>query len=144
MKNAADWPRRRIDGNYVEKRSAFVYAATACASNRDLASALDWAKKAVEVVKLGHDDDSGSNAAYSTLGTIEGMMGNLTASDRDLTEAEDFSRKGIAWVEREAPSLRIEYVRPFLRDLQFHARVLQALNRPSEAQKKLDEAAKYN
>ncbi|MFZ0744783.1 MAG: energy transducer TonB [Terracidiphilus sp.] len=129
---------------FIEKRSAFVYAATACASNRDLASALDWAKKAVEVVKLGHDDDSGSNAAYSTLGTIEGMMGNLTASDRDLTEAEDFSRKGIAWVEREAPSLRIEYVRPFLRDLQFHARVLQALNRPSEAQKKLDEAAKYN
>ncbi len=132
------------DVRFIEKRSAFIYAATACANNRNLTSALAWADKAVEVIKLGHDDDSGDNAAYSTKGTIEGMMGDLVASDRDLTVAEGFGRKGIAWVEKEAPSLRTEYVRPFVRDLQFHARVLQALNRPDEAQKKLDEAAKYN
>jgi TonB family protein len=129
---------------FIEKRSAFVYAATACANNRDLPNALAWADKAVEVVKLGHDDNSGSSAAYSTKGDIEGMMGDLTGSDRDLTVAEDFSRKGIAWVEKEAPSLRAEYVRSFVRDLQFHAKVLQAMGQSDEAQKKLDEAAKYN
>ncbi len=131
------------DVRFIEKRSAFVYAATACANNRDLTNALAWAEMAVETVKLGHDDNSGDNAAYSTKGTIEGLLGDLPAADRDLAMAEDFSRKGITWVEKEAPSLRAEYVRPFVRDLQFHARVLQALNRPDEAQKKLDEAAKY-
>ncbi len=132
------------DVRFIEKRSAFVYAATACANNRDLNSALAWAIKAVEVVKLGHDDNSGSSAAYSTKGTIEGLLGDLNGADQDLTVAEDFSRKGIVWDEKEAPSLRQEYVGPFVRDLQFHARVLQALGRPDEAQKKIDEAAKYN
>jgi TonB family protein len=127
---------------FIEKRSAFVYAATACANNRDLPSALAWADKAVEVVKLGHDDNSGSSAAYSVKGTIEGMMGDLTGSDQDLTVAEDFSRKGIAWAEKEVPDIRAEYVRSFVRDLQFHAKVLQAMGRPGEAQKKLDEATK--
>lgn len=128
---------------FIEKRSGFVYAATACANNRDLIKALGWAAKAVDVVKLGHDDNSGNNAAYSTKGMIEGMMGDLAAADRDLTVAEDYGRKGIQWVEKEAPSLRVEYVRPFVRDLQFHAKVLQAMNRSKEAQEKLDEAAKY-
>ncbi len=132
------------EARFIEKRSAFVYAATACANNRDWKNALAWADKAVEVVKLGHDDDSGSNAAYSTKGTIEGIMGELAASDHDLTIAEDYSRKGIVWVEKEAPSLRAEYTYPFVRDLQFHAKVLQALGRTDEAQKKLDQAAKYN
>ena len=126
---------------FIEKRSAFVYAATACAANRDLEKALAWADKAIEVVKLGHDDNSGSSAAYSTKGTIEGLMGDLSSSDLDLNVAEDFSRKGIIWVEKEAPSLRSEYVRPFVRDLQFHAKVLQAMGRHDEAKRKLDEAA---
>jgi TonB family protein len=129
---------------FIEKRSAFVYAATACANNRDLQSALEWADKAVDVDKLGHDDNSGENAVYSTKGTIEGMMGNLTASDSDLSLAEEFSRKGIAWAEKEAPSVRQEYIRVFVRDLQFHAKVLQALDRSEDAQKKLDEAEKLS
>jgi TonB family protein len=132
------------DGSYVAKRSAFVYAAAAYGNIGDFKSALPWAEKAVEVVKLGQDDDSGSSAAYSTKGTIEGVLGDLSSADRDLTTAEDFSRKGIVWVEKEAPSLRPEYVRPFVHDLQFHAKILQAMGRSDEAQKKLDEAAKYN
>jgi TonB family protein len=133
-----------VEVRFIEKRSAFVYAATACANNRNLTSALAWADKAVGVIKLGHDDNSGSNAAYSTVGTIEGMLGDLTGSDRDLNIAEDFGRKGIAWAEKEAPGLRTEYAHSFVRDLQFHSKVLQALGKPGEAQKKLDEAAKYN
>ncbi len=129
---------------FIEKRSAFVYSATACANNRDWKSALAWADKAVEVVKLGHDDNAGSNAAYTTKGTIEGIIGELAASDQDLTIAEDYGRKGISWVEKEAPSLRAEYVHPLVQDLQFHAKVLQALGRTAEAQMKLDEAEKYS
>jgi TonB family protein len=130
-------------GNYVAKRSAFVYAATAYADVGDLQSALPWAAKAVQIVGLGHDDDSGSNAAFSAKGTIEGLLGDLPSADRDLAAAEEFSRKGIARVEKEAPNQREEYVRPYVRDLRFHAKVLDALNRPDDAQKKLDEAAKY-
>jgi TonB family protein len=144
-KNAAELVEKLpLDANYIARRSAFVYVATAYSDVGDFKSALPWAAKAVEVVKLGFDDASGSNAAYSTKGTIEGLTGDLPAADRDLTTAEDFSRKGIAWIEKEAPSLRQEYVRPFVRDLQFHAKVLSAMGRQDEAQKKLDEAAKYN
>jgi TonB family protein len=130
------------DRRFIERRSAFVYAATALANNKDPKDALRWAASAVEVVKLGHDDDSGNSAAYSTKGTIEGMLGDLNAADTDLNTAEDFGRKGLVWVEEEAPSLRQEYVRPLVRDLRFHAQILQALNQSDEAQKKLDEAAK--
>lgn len=132
------------DVRFIEKRSAFVYAASALASDGELRDAQSWAEKAVEVVKQGHDDNSGSSAAYSTRGTIEGMSGDLAAADRDLTIAEDYGRKGIAWTEKEAPGLNEEYKRPFVRDLRFHAKVLQGLNRPEEAQKKLDEAATVN
>jgi hypothetical protein len=126
---------------FIEKRSAFVYAATACADNRDLPSALAWAEKAVEIDKLGHDDNSGENAVYSTRGTIEGMMGDLTASDRDLSLAEDYGRKAIAWAKESNFEHGNYYERTLARDLQFHAQVLQALNRPDDAQKKLAEAA---
>lgn len=132
------------EARFIEKRSAFVYTATACANNRDLLAALAWAEKAVDLVKLGHDDNSGSSAAYSTKGMIEGMLGDLKSSDGDLNVAEDFGRKGIAWAEKEAPGLPTEYIRSLLRDLQFHAKVLQALGRQDDAQKKLDEAAKYH
>lgn len=133
-----------MDANYVARRSAFVYAATAYGDVGDFSNALPWANKAVEVVKLGFDDASGSNAAYSTKGSVEAYLGDFAAADQDLTVAEDFSRKGIAWMEKEAPSLRLEYVGPFVRDLRLHAKVLEALGRQDEAQKKLDEAAKYN
>ena len=129
---------------FIERRSAFVYAATASANNRNLANALAWAVKAVEVAKLGHDDDSGNNAVYSTKGTIEGMIGDLAASDQDLTVAEDYERKGIAHMEIDSPGMAKYYRGVLARDLRFHAQVLQGLNRPDEAQKKLDEAAKYN
>jgi TonB family protein len=143
-KNAAEIadefaPNRR----FIERRSSYVSAAMAFAGGGDLNSALVWAAKAVKVVKQGHDDDSGNNEAYSTKGTIEGMMGNLTAADRDLTLAEDFERKGVVKAEKEASSLAEDYKRILVRNLRFHALVLQRLNRQEEARKKLDEAAKY-
>lgn len=132
-----------LDGNDVAKRGAFVPAATAYAAVGDFKNALSWAEKAVEAVEHGHDNDLGNSEAYSIKGNIEGLMGDLPAADRDLTAAENFSRKEIAWAEKEQPGWRTELVRPFVRDLLFHAKVLEALNHPEEASQKLDEAAKY-
>jgi TonB family protein len=131
------------DVRFAEKRTAFVWAALAIADTGDLKAALGYAAKAVDVVKLGHDDESGSNSAYGVKGVVEGRLGDLTAADSDLTVAEDFGRKGLAKVGKEAPSLGQEYKGALLLDLRFHAQVLQQLNRPDEAQKKLDEAAPY-
>jgi TonB family protein len=136
--NAAELAEKlRMDGNYVAKRSAFVYAATAYGDVMDFKGALPWANKAVEVVKLGHDDNSGSSASYSIRGEVEGFLGDLAAADGDLAAAEDFDRKAIA-----ADGNRYEH--RLAQNLQFHAKVLQALGRSDEAQKKLDEAAKLN
>lgn len=131
------------DVRFIERRGGFIYAATACANNRDLTKALTWASKAVDVVKLGHDDNSGSNAAYSTKGMIEGMIGDLAAADSDLAIAEDYGRKAIAWAEQVKFEHEDSYKQTLARDFQFHAQVLQGMNRPKEAQEKLDEAKKY-
>jgi TonB family protein len=133
-----------IDRRFIEKRSAFVYAAYALMNNNDLSNALAYAKNAVDVVKLGHDDNSGSDAAYGIKGKIESILGDFDAADQDLTIAEDYERKAIAWAEKEKFEHEDEYKQALVWDLRFHARVLQVLNRSEEAQKKLDEAAKYN
>ena len=131
------------DRRFIEKRSSNVYAATALANTGDFVGALRYANRAVDVVKLGHDDNSGSNAAYSTRGTIEAMLNNWSAADADLTIAEEFERKAIAWAEKEKNSSLVQNYRHVLaRDLRVHARVLEQLNRSKEAQAKLDEAAK--
>jgi hypothetical protein len=52
------------DRRYIERREAYVYAATAFANIRDLQTALPYAVKAVDVVKLGHDGNFGEEAAY--------------------------------------------------------------------------------
>jgi TonB family protein len=117
------------DRRYIERREAYVYAATAFANVRDLQTALPYAAKAVDVVRLGHDDDSGAEAAYSVRGQLRAYSGDLKGGDEDMSVAEDFARKG------SSPMV-------LKRDLQFHAEVLNRMNRPTEAQAKLDEAAK--
>jgi TonB family protein len=133
-----------MDGNYISKRSAYVYAASAYADIGDFKGALPWAVKAVDVVKLGHDGNSGSSAAYEDKGIIEGNLEDLMAADQDLSVAEDFERKGMVDMEKDPTNIPNNYIRFLVRALRFHAQVLQKLNRPDDAQKKLDEAAKYN
>jgi TonB family protein len=117
------------DRRYIERRQAYVYAATAFANIRDLQTALPYAVKAVDVVKLGHDGDSGAEAAYSVRGQLRAYSGDLKGGDEDMSVAEKFGRKG------SSPGV-------LKRDLQFHADLLNRLKRPEEAQAKLDEAAK--
>jgi hypothetical protein len=68
------------------------------------------------------------------------MIGDLAASDQDLTVAEDYERKGIVHMEIDSPEMAKNYRDVLARDLRFHAQVLQHLDRSDEAQKKLDEA----
>ncbi|MFC5864371.1 hypothetical protein ACFPT7_18845 [Acidicapsa dinghuensis] len=132
------------DNRFIEKRSAFVYAATAIANSGDLNNAIPYAKKAVAVVSLGHDDNSGSSAAYSVLGELEALTGNFADGDHDLTTSEDYERKGIVWAETNAASLAPSYRGTLAKDLRFHAELLKHLNRPEDAQAKLDEANKLS
>lgn len=130
------------DRRFIEKRSADLYAATALANLGDLKNALGYAEKAVAEVQLGHDDDSGSEAAYSVRGVIRARLGDFAGADLDLSMAEKHGRKGLAWAQKVAPSIVPEYQRALLRDLLSHAEVLKRMNRPQDAQKKLDEASK--
>lgn len=117
------------EGRFIEKRSAYVYAATAYGNLRDLETALRYADKAVEIVRLGHDDNSGDEAAYSIRGEVRALSGDMPGGDKDLSTAEDYAREG-------------HLTGVLKRDLQFHAELLKQMNQPEEAQAKLDEAAK--
>jgi Gram-negative bacterial TonB protein C-terminal len=135
--DVADWCKKAAaiaeefpaDRRYVEHREAFVYAATAFANVRDLQTALSFASKAVDVVKLGHDTDSGAEAAYSVRGQLRAYSGDMKGGDDDMSTAEDFARKGSS-----TGTLK--------RDLQFHSELLNRMNRPEEARAKIEEADK--
>jgi TonB family protein len=129
---------------FIEKQYAFVSAAWAYFFGNDLKTALNYADKAVDVVKTGHDDNSGCSAAYGVRGIVEGKLGYLTAANQDLNVAEDYGRKGIVWAEQVGFESSDSYKHALTQNLQFHALVLQGLNLHEEAQKKLDEAAKHN
>lgn len=132
-----------LEDNYVARRSAFIYAATAYGDIGDFKGALPWAEKAVDVVKLGHDGNSGSSAAYATKGSVEGYLGDFSAAERDLTIAEDFDREGVESDRQSQAENASYYGRDLAKNLQLHAKVLQAQGRQVEARKLLDEAAKY-
>ena len=126
----------------VMRRLAYVYAAAALANVGDLKQALANADKAVAVVKLGHDDESGDNAAYSARGHIRAFLGDMEGADQDLDIAENCERKVVISAQKESPDIAPGYQHVLQSDLRFHAEVLKRINRPEDAQKKLDEAAK--
>jgi TonB family protein len=130
-----------VDRRFIEKRSAYVYAAWALMMSGDLKEARRYADLAVEVVKLGQDDNSGSNAAYSARGVVEGKSGEFGAADQDLSTAEEFERKAIEWAKGEKFEHLDSYTFALVQDLRIHAQVLQAMGRADDAQKKTDEAA---
>ena len=125
---------------FIERRSAYVYAATALMRTNELAASIAYGSKAITVVNEGHDDDSGSSAAYAVRGQAEAFDGNLPAADGDLTAAETYQRKAI-----DSPAgkeLAPEYRGAMKNLLLFHAQVLTALKRPEEAAAKTAEAGK--
>jgi TonB family protein len=128
---------------FIERRSAYVYAASACLRDKQFDCAGFYSDKAVMVVLKGHDDGSGSNAAYTVRAEAEASIGNLTSADADLTIAEEFERKAIQELGKDAPQLVAhEYVPALKNELLFHARVLDAMKNATGADAKRQEAAK--
>jgi len=133
------------DARLVEKLDAYGRAGFALAQNGELKEALTWANKAVEVAKQETDDDNGSSVAYARRGAIEATAGDLAAADQDMNIAEEFDRKAIAWAKQAKFFTHIDdYFRGYAQDLRDHAAVLKKMNRPEEAKKKLDEAARIH
>jgi len=130
------------DERFIERRGAFVYASTAYLRNKQSSEALRYVDKAVEVVAQGHDDGSGSSAAYSVRAQAEAAGGDLPAASNDLDKAEDFERLGIRQLADSPDLVKHEYI-PSLRNLlNFHAQVLQAMGKRQQADEKIAEASK--
>jgi TonB family protein len=128
------------DRRFIEKRDAFVYAAWALLMHGDLNEAQLYADMAVEVVKLGHDDNSGKSAAYSVRGSVEAKSGEFAAADQDLSKGEEYEKKAIEWAKSEKFEHLDSYTDALNQDLRVHFHLLQTMGRPEEAKKKLDEA----
>jgi TonB family protein len=130
-------------GRFIEKRSSYVYAAWALANCKDFKTALPYANKAVAIVQLGHDDNSGKSAAYGIRGIVEGDLDDLPAADHDLTIAEEDQRKALAWANEVNFEHKDSYKASLAMYLRLHSKLLLALNRPDEAKKKLDEMENF-
>jgi TonB family protein len=128
---------------FIDQSTSFVSAAWALNKSGRFPEALVYSQKAVAVVMLGHDDDSRSAAAYGVLGITESILKSLDPADRDLTTAEDFERKAIAWADETKFKQEDSFKNALKLYLKTHATVLLALNRPEDAQKKLYEASKF-
>jgi TonB family protein len=143
-KKAADVAEEfSVSARFIERRSAFVYASTALRRNHQLQEALRYASKAVAVVEQGHDDGSGSSAAYGVKAQAEAELGDLPTADRDLTKAEDFERIAIENMSKmDLAFVQHAYI-PTLRGLlRYHAQVLLATGNTAAAEAKTSEAEK--
>jgi len=132
------------DTKYLEKRSAFIYAATAYANDGDFKNGEIYAQKAVALVKLDRKNEPGNGEVYSTLAHIEAMQGDLAGADLSLDEAEKYDRKSIAWAKKNEAAWVPQYVSALQADLRFHSLVLRDMKRKHEAKKKLEEATELS
>jgi TonB family protein len=128
---------------FIERRAAYVYAASALFRDKQFQPAMLYAQKAVDVVLQGHDDGSGSNAAYALRAQCNAALGNLQGADADLATGENFLRAAIQGLSKDAPDMvKREYVPALKNELLLHARVLDALKNTASADEKRQEAAK--
>jgi tetratricopeptide (TPR) repeat protein len=128
---------------FIERRSAFVYASTAMRRNKQLKESLDYANKAISVIEQGHDDGSGSSAAYSVRAQAEAQLGDLTGASNDIVRAEKFERAAIAEMGKLNGNFTKHQYIPVLKGLlNFHAQILAAQGKTDEAQAALAEASK--
>jgi hypothetical protein len=132
------------NSRYSERRLAFVYAAGATMSNKQFKEALDYANKAIAVVKQGKDDGAGASAAYEARAHAEAYLGDLSAADLDITMAEHLRRDALQQMKAlHAPDyLLSDYVRTLKGMLDFHTQLLTAQGNTAAAESKTEEAAK--
>ena len=129
---------------YIERRSAFVYAAGALCSIQNFHEALAYANKAVDVVKQGHDDGAGSSAAYGVRAQAEANLGLLESADQDISNAEELQLAALKRMGElhGGEFIHGEYIRTLKGMINFHAQILTAQGNTDAAQAKTDEAAK--
>jgi TonB family protein len=126
------------NSRHIERRAAYVYCATALMRNHNLDEAVIYGGKAVGVVEQGHDDGSGSSAAYAVRGQAEALTGDLARADADLTKAEDFERSTLSTPVTQPGHANSKAALRSL--LSFHADVLKAMGKDAEAAGHLKEA----
>jgi len=117
-----------------------VFYTTALIQAKKPQDAVVVGDKAVAVVLLGHDDASGSSAAYGVRGQAKAFAGNLPGADQDLEKAETYQRNGLN--SPAGQSLKTEYSRTLKGLLLFHAQVLKAMGNQDGAGIKLEQASK--
>ncbi len=123
----------------IERRTAYVYCATALMRSQELKEAVACGDKAVKVVLEGQDDNGGSAAAYGVRAQAQALRGYFAEADKDLMMAENFQR---AAARSSAPGVAKDKNLEALRALlNLHAKVLIALGRASEGRAKTMEAA---
>jgi hypothetical protein len=128
--------------HFITRRGAYVFYTSALVQARRPQDALLVGDKAVAIVLLGHDDPSGSSAAYSIRGHAKVLAGDLTGADQDLERAEVFERDGLN--SPAGQELKTQYSKVLENLLRFHAQVLVALGKQDAAKIKLDQAKKLS
>lgn len=126
--------------HYITRRSAYVFYTAALIEAKKYPDAVKSADKAVAVVLLGHDDSSGSSAAYEARGQARAFAGDLAGADADLEKAETYERNGL--ISPAGKDLHVEYSTTLKNLLTFHAQVLAAMGKNDAAGIKLEEANK--
>src|SRR5277367_2622993 len=124
------------NSRFIERRSAYVYYATALMRDKRPKEAVAVGEKAIAVVLQGHDDGSGASAAYGVTGQAKALSGDLVGADSYLEIAEDYERKAL-----DTPAgheLSKDYSHALKTLLDFHAQVLTVLGEETKAQTKLD------
>jgi hypothetical protein len=126
--------------HYITRRGAYVFYTTALIQAKKYQDAVTSGDKAVSVVLLGHDDSSGSSAAYGVRGQAKAFAGDLVGADVDLEKAETFERNAL--IGPAGQDLKVPYSRTLKGLLAFHAQVLAAMGKRDAAGIKLEEANK--
>jgi hypothetical protein len=141
-KVAVEADRFAPQSHFITRRAAYVFYTIALIQGEKTQDAVAVGDKAVAVVLLGHDDGSGSSAAYSVRGQAKALAGDLTGADQDLEKAEAYERNALSGPAGQ--SLNAEYTRVLKGLLNFHAQVLTALGKQDAAGTKLDQANKLS
>lgn len=126
--------------HFITRRAAYVFYTTSLIQAKKFQDAIQAGNKAVAVVQQGHDDASGSSAAYGVRGQAEAFAGDLTSADRDIEKAENYERDGLN--SPAGHELSFEYSKTLKGLLIFHAQVLTAMGKQDAAAKRTAEATK--
>jgi hypothetical protein len=125
--------------HFITRRGAYVFYTTSLIQAKEFQDAIQVGNKAVAVVQQGHDDASGSSAAYGVRGQAEAFAGDLASADRDLEKAENYERDGLN--SPAGHELSFEYSKTLKGLFMFHAQVLTAMGKQDAAAKRTAEAA---